>query len=354
MDSGKSDLVTGASGFIGGHLARRLIADGVPVRVLCRPGSERKLAPEIRQHAELVFGDLQDRESLRQAALNTRRIFHCAGYVSDWGGSDDFIAMNVQGTRWLLEGARAAHAERFIHLSSIAAFGTPAPEYFDDDSKYGDSKDHYSRTKADGERAVFMFREATGLPVTVLRPAVVYGPGGTWLEEPVRMIEKGKMFLLGGGQGTCHPCYIENLIDAMLLSAVHPAAVGRGYIVFDGASISFREYFNSLAHLAGKPPIRRSIPMPLAHAIAAVCEGAARLQRTASSPSRQRPLLTRTAIQMVTTRSRTSSQRIQDELGYKPRYSFGSAIDELRAWYHSCYQAGLSESATSSGARARR
>jgi nucleoside-diphosphate-sugar epimerase len=335
------DLVTGATGFIGGHLAQALLTSGEPstVRVLCRPGSERKLPEDVRRLAELAPGDLYDRESLARAARGARRIFHCAGHVSDWGSLSQFERLNVRATRWLLESARAEGVERFIHLSSIAAFGTPAPEYFDDDSESCvESQDPYSRTKAEGERLVLEAARLGGLPATVLRPAVVYGPGGTWLEEPLRMIEQGKMFLLGGGRGTCHPCYIKNLVDAILLAAEHPRAIGRAYIVTDGRSIPFHAFFDSLAEIAGRGPIRRSIPLPVARAVALFCEAGARLRDRAhaagaASHAPARPLLTRTAIAMVATPSRTSIERIRQELGFQPRYDFSAAMAELREWY---------------------
>jgi nucleoside-diphosphate-sugar epimerase len=175
---------------------------------------------------------------------------------------------------------------------------------------------------------VFSFHRETGLPVTVLRPAVVYGAGGTWLEEPLEMIEQGKMFLLAGGTGTCHPCFIENLLDAAMLAADHPAAVGRGYIVADDDPISFREFFDTLAWVAGRGPIERSIPLPVARAIAAGCELFARTTRR-----RGRPLLTQAAVAMVTTRSELSMRRIKDELGFHPQYSFADAARTLREWY---------------------
>ena len=326
VPGGALDLVTGATGFIGGHLAKRLARARRPVRVLCRKGSEGKLPHEVATHADVAYGDLRDRDSLLQAARGASRIFHCAGLVADWGEDQEFAAANVQGTRWLLEAA--CGVQRFVHLSSIAAFGTPAPPYFDDDSPYGDSADAYSRSKAGGEKVAFELHRAAGVPVTVLRPAVVYGPGGAWLEEPLSMIEQGKMFLLAGGSGTCHPCYVENLVDAMLVAAEHPAAVGHGFIVTDGESITFRDYFDAIASIAGKPPTRRSIPLIAARGIAAALELAARARQ-----QRERPLLTRTAIAMVTTRSRTSIEKIRRVLGWAPRYSFRTAIEELREGY---------------------
>ncbi|WP_394838740.1 NAD-dependent epimerase/dehydratase family protein [Pendulispora rubella] len=320
------DLVTGATGFIGGYLAERLLRHGRQVRVLCRPGSETKLTAAVAKDAQIARGDLRDEDSLTAAVAGAARVFHCAGHVSDWGTPDEFAATNVRGTEALYRAAHAAGVERVVHFSSIAAFGTPSPKYFDDATPLdGLARDGYSLTKASGEAVAHRAAEA-GLPVTILRPAVVYGLRGTWLEEPLSMIQQGKMFLLGGGSGTCHPCYIENLIDATLLAAEHPAALGEAFIVGDGESISFRDYFNAVAAIAGRGPVRRSIPLPVARTMASSFEAMARFRRTAT-----RPLLTHTAIDMVTTQSEMSIRKIREQLGWTPRYSFSSAMEELSA-----------------------
>jgi 2-alkyl-3-oxoalkanoate reductase len=320
------DLVTGATGFIGRHMVLRLLARGRRVRALCRTGSEAKLPEDARARIELAFGDLTDRASLERAAAGASRVFHCAGEVLDWGPVDRFRDVNVRGTLWLLECARDAKVERFVHLSSFVVFGVPSPPVLDDASPYGQGSDPYTMTKTEGEKAVFAFHAETGLPVSVLRPTVVYGVGSTWLEEPMRMMKKGAFFLIGGGEGTCHPCYIENLLDAALLVAEHPRAVGHGYLVTDDDPISFRDYFAALASLSGASDPRRSIPVPVARAAAAGFEAVARVVK-----AKGRPLLTQTAIDLVTTKGRVSIQKIRDELGFVPRYRFRQAIEELRA-----------------------
>lgn len=319
------DLVTGATGFIGSHLAQRLLRDGRNVRVLCRAGSEPRLPPDVAARAEIARGDLRDRASLVAAVTGATRVFHCAAHVLDWGAEAEFVDMNVRGTQWLLEAARDAGVRRVVHYSSIAVFGTPSPARFDDGSPYGTGRDLYTRTKIEGERVAFRFAEL-GLALTVLRPAVVYGPRGRWLEEPLAMIEKGKLFLLGGGAGTCHPCYIENLVDASVLAAEHGGAAGAAFIVGDDDPISFRTYFDGIAAIAGRPPVRRSVPLPAARAVAGVLELGARVVG-----ARGRPLLTHTALDMVTTTSVMSMDKIRRELGFQPRYRFATAVEELRA-----------------------
>ncbi len=324
----RPDLVTGATGFIGRHLARRLLAQGREVRVFCRPESVGKLDPETRALAEISEGDLRDDRTVERAIRGVGRVFHCAGHVSDWGSEEEFVATNVTGTERILATAGEEELDRCVHLSSTAVFGVPSPAWFDDDSAYGEGGDPYSRTKIAGEKVALRLHERRGLPVTVLRPAVVYGPMGTWAEEPVAMIRQDRMFLLGGGRGTCHPCYIENLVDAMILAGEHPRAIGNAYIVADDEPISFAEYFNHLARIVGKGPISRSIPVPVARAMATGLERWAGLRRSGA-----RPLLTQVAIDMVTARSRMSMRKIQEDLGFQPRYGVASAMAELEQWF---------------------
>ena len=324
----RPDLVTGATGFIGRHLARRLLAQGREVRLFCRPGSVGKLDPGARTSAGIAEGDLRDEQSVKRALRGVGRVFHCAGHVSDWGSEEEYVATNVTGTERILGAAAGEEIDRCVHLSSIAVFGVPSPPYFDDDSPYGTGRDLYSRTKIAGERAALRAHQEGKLPVVVLRPAVVYGPMSTWAEEPAAMIRQGKMFLLGGGEGTCHPCYIETLLDAMLLAAEHPAAIGNAYIVADDEPISFAEYFNHLARILGKDPIRRSIPLPVARAMATGFEKWARVRRSGA-----RPLLTHMAIDMVTAPSSMSMRKIKEELGFRSRYSVSRAMAELERWF---------------------
>lgn len=321
------DFITGATGFIGGHLAQRLVRQARTVRVFCRARSEHKLPPDVAAHAEIARGDLRDLASLHTAMRGVTRVFHCAGQVLDWGAERDFEEVNVRGTRWVFEAARAARVARVVHFSSIAVFGTPSPPRFDDRSPYGTSRDPYSRTKVEGEKVARAFGSA-GLPVTILRPAVVYGSRGKWLEEPLAMLAKGRLFHVGGGKGTCHPCYIENLLDAALLAADHPQAIGGAFIVGDDDPITFKRYFDGIATIAGKPPVRRSVPLAAARAVAAALELGARFTRSGT-----RPILTQTALDMTTTKSVMSMAAIKSELGFAPRYDFAAAVEELRLQY---------------------
>ncbi|MDB4952500.1 MAG: hypothetical protein JWO36_69 [Myxococcales bacterium] len=324
------ELITGATGFIGSNLALRRLDKQRPIRLLCREQSLERLPPRLRADAEIVIGDLRDRDSLERAVRDVELVFHCAGHVSDWGTDAEFDQTNVRGTEWLLQAAARQPLERFVHLSSIAVFGVPSPADFDDWTPYGSGNDPYSRTKIAGEALALRYHAEAKLPVTVLRPAVVYGPRSTWVEQPLKMIQQRKMFLIGGGRGTCHPCYIENLLDAIELAAVHPDAVGEAFIVADDEPVSFREYFDHLARLGGQGPLKRSIPLFAARAVASGFEMMARLRR-----AKTRPLLTHTAIDLVCTPSRMSIRKIRDTLGFRPRFGLSRAMAALATHYNS-------------------
>ena len=332
------DLITGATGFIGRHLTERLIGAGHPLRLFCRPESIRKLPPLPEESVEIFRGDLCERDYVEQALQGVERVFHCAGHVLDWGSKGKFDATNVQGTQWLLEAAGTQRVKRFVHLSSIAVFGIPSPAYFDDDTPHNPGRDHYSRTKAESEVLAFREFRENGLPVVVLRPSVVYGPYSGWVEEPIRMIRENRMFLIGGGSGSCHPCHIDNLIDAMLLASEHPNAVGRGFNVSDGQSTTFKDYFGQLARIVGSKPLARSIPVPVARFIASILETAHKVIRLEG-----RPLLTHSAIDLIATRSVMASDGIRKELGFEPKVSLEEGMDLLKQWLETSGERASSE-----------
>ena len=320
-----ADLITGATGFIGRHLSERMLREGRKVKLFCRPESEHKLPPISKESAEIVIGDLRDRDSIDKAVHGVERVFHCAGHVLDWGPEEAFHSTNVQGTEWLLEAAVERKIKRFIHLSSIAVFGVPSPAYFDDKSPYNPGKDFYSQSKIESEALVFKYHRDHGLPVVVLRPSVVYGLGSGWVEEPLRLIRQNRMFLIAGGKGTCHPCYIDNLIDAILLASEHPNAVGQGFIVGDNKPISFNEFFNHLAKIVGSKPVKKSIPLPVARIMASIFECTHKRLKPGD-----RPFLTHTAINMLTTQSTLCMDKIRHELNFEPEISVEEGMDQLK------------------------
>ena len=244
-------LLTGATGFIGGRVARRLLAEkSTQVRVLARDPARAKHLE--KSGAEVMEGCLEDVAALERAAGGCSIVIHAAAQVSSVPSRETFVASNVEGTHNLLRAASAAGVRRFVHISSIAAFGLPLSGEISDHSPRATCGDPYCDTKYLAEEAVFGFATERRLPAVILRPSSVYGPGSThWSVIPLKRLKKGKMFLVDGGRGTLNYVYIDNLVDAILLAAGHERAPGQAFSVNDGVT-TWRDYFGAYAHMAGK------------------------------------------------------------------------------------------------------
>ena len=247
-------LLTGATGFIGGHVARRLLAaTGVAVRVLVRNPAKAEHLKQLG--AEVVKGHLEDSAALQSAAGGCSIVIHAAAQVSSVPSRETFVESNVMGTENLLRVATAGGVKRFIHISSIAAFGLPLSGEINDHSPRATCGDPYCDTKYHAEEAVFRCSTERHLPAVILRPSSVYGPESThWSVIPLKRLKKGKMFLVDGGRGTLNYVYIDNLVDAILLAAEHERAPGEAFIVNDGAT-TWREFFGAYARMVGKDGI---------------------------------------------------------------------------------------------------
>lgn len=258
LDSQKV-LVTGATGFIGGHLARRLVSEKrAAVRALVRNPS--KAAELAKLGVEIWQADVGDFASIERAVQGCQVVIHAAAQVSSVPERETFVRSNISGTENLLRAAARAGVSRFVHLSSIAVFGLPVSGEVTDQSPRGPCGDPYCDTKFEAEELVWRTCREGRLPATILRPSGVYGPGSThWSIVPLKRIKKGRMFLVSGGQGLLNFVYIDNLVDAIFLAAEDDRARGEAFIVNDGAA-TWRDFFVAYARMAGKNSIP-SVPL---------------------------------------------------------------------------------------------
>lgn len=244
-------LITGVTGFMGSHLAERLLAEGVAVRGLARrPASAAFLA---RQGAEIVPGDLAERAGLEEAVRDCQAVLHTAAWT---GGPDagerQAWTINVAATGWLLQAAQNAGVQRFIYFSSVAVYGLNSAPLIDESAPTPPVGQLYPDSKIAAETLVAA-AQADGLPTTVIRPASTYGPRGTaWSIGPVEQIKAGRLVLLGEDRGLVNPGYIDNVVDGVLLALRSPAAVGETFNLCDGTAITYREFYGRYAAMLGR------------------------------------------------------------------------------------------------------
>jgi nucleoside-diphosphate-sugar epimerase len=269
-------LVTGASGYIGGHLAEALVRGGNDVSCLVRPTSRTARLRDLP--VSLMAGDLRDFASLLPAVRGRDVVFHLAGAISA-PSRTAYEEANVQGTGNLLEAClRAApHLERFVYVSSIAAAGpSPEGEVLDEDAEPRPVS-NYGRSKLEAENLV---RAACDrLPATILRPPNVLGPGQPELEEAVKMMRRRIVPSLGNGRPRTSLIDVEDLVRALILAAEDPRSVGRTYFVTDGRAYAWRDVVEAVRDELGlRGPVLR-VPYAVQITAAWLSEKAARLSR---------------------------------------------------------------------------
>jgi nucleoside-diphosphate-sugar epimerase len=244
-------LITGVTGFIGSHLAERLLAQGVAVRGLARRPADAAWLAE--RGAEIVQADLAQRAELARAMQGCDAVLHSAA----WTGGPELgehaaWTVNVAATGWLLQAAQVAGVQRFVYFSSVAVYGlNPAP-LIDETAPTPPVGQLYPDSKIAAETLV-RTAQTDGLPTTIIRPASTYGPrGAAWTVGPVEQIKAGRLVLLGEDRGLVNTGYIDNVVEGVLLALRSPAAVGETFNLCDGAAITYREFYSRYAAMLGR------------------------------------------------------------------------------------------------------
>ncbi len=316
-------FVTGGSGFIGGRLIARLVRGGETVRALARSDSAAARVSELG--AEPVRGDIGDRSSLDAAAQGCDVVYHAAAKVEDSGPWEYFLRDNVEGTRNAVEAAASAGARRFVHVSTEAVLiaGDPLVNVDETAPVRVDSKAPYPRSKALAEQAVLA---AGGVERVIVRPRFVWGAGDTsLLPNILEMVRSGRFAWIGGGTHRTDTTHVDSVVEGLVLAA----AKGRDrevYFVTDGEPVVFREFLSELISTQGVELPTRSIPAPVAGAIAAAGETAWRLLPLPGGPP-----LSRFAYWVSSQECTIDITKARRELGYQPVRSREDGLAELRA-----------------------
>ena len=242
-------LITGASGFIGGRLAEYLTLHyAADVRCLVR--SYGKAVRLARLPVTLLSGDLLNADAVQAAARECDIVFHCAFGAS--GTPEERRRATVDGAQNILEAAAAAGAQRFVHVSTIAVHGPDPSARITEDTPLQYSNDVYADAKIDAEKLVNAYGATRGLPVTIVRPTIVYGPrAGGWTVAQIQQMRSGKQTLIDSGAGIANHVYVDDVVQLLLLAAVRPEAVGQAFIASHGTGVTWRDFFQHYADLLG-------------------------------------------------------------------------------------------------------
>ena len=314
----RSALVTGASGFIGGHVAERLLAEGVRVRALVRdPTRGAWLA---RQGAELCAGAITDPAVVDAAVRDVDTVFHLAAVVGPAAlPLASFEAINAGGTRLVMDACRRCRSiERVVHVSSVAVTGGAPPGAAVTEDTPASPVTRYGITKWRAEQAAGDAARAE-LPVAIVRPAWVYGARSPGAIKLFQRIAARRMVLVGRARNTMQPVSVEDVVDALWLAATVPGIEGRTYQVAGPEPITSGDFCGEVARALGVPPPSLRVPMPAAMAAARLCEWLYPLRLG-------KPPIDRGKLGFFVNDQHHSTERAARDLGWRARIGVGEGI----------------------------
>jgi dihydroflavonol-4-reductase len=313
-------FITGASGFIGSHLAAHLVRDGWQVAALVHGRSV-----DSAEGIERVEGDIRDAALLTGAMKGTDVLFHLASALgASRLGEEELRAINAGGTRAALSAARAAGVKRVVHFSSAGVLGHVAEGRAAAEDHPLDPRDAYDRTKLEGERIALAFA-GEGWDVVVIRPGWVYGPGDRRTLKLFRAAARKRIPVVGRGRTLQTPVFIDDLIDGTLRAADRGRA-GEIYNLAGPEVLTVREIAAIAAEAAGATPIRFGVPaLPTKAAAWALGKAFGAVGREAPlNPSR---------LAFFVHPKPLDIRKAATELGYAPAWDFRRGAAAAVAWY---------------------
>jgi nucleoside-diphosphate-sugar epimerase len=315
-------LVTGGTGLVGSHVAEQARSRGLRVRCLVRGGANAAFLRNLG--CELVEGDLDQPASLAAAVAGVTVVVHCAAKVGDWGPTEGYRRVNVDGTRALLEAATATGLlKRWVQISSLGVY-EGRDHYGTDEATEPSSAgiDGYTLTKVESEKLVVDWMRSKGLPGVVLRPGFIYGERDrTVLPRLLERLRSGKFAYLGSPEKLMNNTWVGNLCHAVWLAIERDDVTGEVFNIRDPRLVTKREFIETVCAAAGLERPRKIVPIAVAKVLARVLEGLWRLLKRQEAPS-----LNSARLKFLGLNLDYSIDKAIRRLGYSPPADFRDAM----------------------------
>ena len=317
-------LVTGATGFLGGNLARRLLADGAQVRVLAR--SQSRAQPLAALGTQVIIGDVTSQQAVKAAIDGAQVVYHLAGRLFEpWVPAQEYARVHVDGTQVLLDQCeRTPGLTRLVHCSTTGVLGPtgdrPAAE--DAPLRPGNA---YEATKAEAEQLV-LGAGARGLPVVIARPGLVYGPGDVHLAGFFAAVLRRRFRPIGRRPVWLHPIYVDDLTTALLACSRDEKAVGESFHLAAPRPVTLADLAQVIAQAAGTSAAGGFIPISAARAVAWAGD-LLPAQVRASAP------LTTSRLDFLTHSRLYDVSKAERLLGFTASTDLAAGITQAMTWY---------------------
>jgi dihydroflavonol-4-reductase len=318
-------LITGAGGYTGLALARHLVGCGFNVRALVRQAPQGGELSKVG--AEVLTGDVRDPELVKQAVEGIDTVYHLAAVFRRAGVPDsEYRTVHVDATRQLVEASAGAHVRRFVHCSTVGVHGDVGSAPLAEDGPFRPG-DIYQETKLEGEQVAVRTAEHLGVPLTVVRPGPIYGPGERRFLKMIGGVATGRFFLLGDGRPRLQMVYIDDLVEGIRLAGTSPSAEGRTYILAGGEAPTLNDLVHEIAEVAQVPAPRWHLPVWPVWLAGAICEAIC-------VPLRIEPPIFRRRVKFFTSSRWFDISRARRELGFSPsmplREGLARTLDSYR------------------------
>ncbi len=318
-------LVTGASGFVGGHMVHFLHEKGVRVKAMVRD-EEKNVSLRNLRGVELVTADLRDSNSLKRAVDGVTHIYNIASLFRRAGLYEDiFFDINVNGVKRLFEAAIEAGVQRIVHCSTVGVLGDvknpPATE-----NTECNPGDVYQRTKLEGEKIAMDFYRSGKMRGVVIRPAMVYGPGDTRNQKLFKMIAKRCFFYVGKGDAYVHFIHVSDLVRAFFLAMNKCDLNAETYIISGERAVPLYEMVNVIADTLHVRRPWLHLPVKPMQCLGSICEAIC-------MPLHIEPPIFRRRVDFFTKNRHFDSSKAKRDLGFEPQNNFKQELIDIIDWY---------------------